>query len=172
MPYLYIRKLPAALPALRLAVINPSRLKGSKLGRPLSGRIRELGLDKDLLHALHTLIVFRVNLVHLLHLDPVGDHVEGLELAGLDLLEQVFPVEMDGGLAVADEADAALHYRADVEVIGLRNSELVEGSLIREGGEETYEADVDTSDTATAVILDTGDHFVQNFTRVCLCANE
>jgi hypothetical protein len=35
----------------------------------------------------------------------------------LNLLEKVFPVVVDGGLAVADEADAAFHEGADVEVV-------------------------------------------------------
>ncbi len=61
-------------------------------------------------------------------------------------LKQLLPIQMHGRLAVADEADAALHEGADVEVVG--------------------EADVDARDAAAAVVLDGRDHLVDDFARV------
>lgn len=47
------------------------------------------------------------------------EHDVGVEFAVLDHFEQGLPVHVHGSLAVADEADAALHEGADVEVVGL-----------------------------------------------------
>jgi len=49
----------------------------------------------------------------------VGDHLERVDLAALDLLEEHLPVEVNRGLTVTDEADTALHESTDVEVVGL-----------------------------------------------------
>ena len=40
-----------------------------------SWRIREFGLDENLLHAFHSLIVFVVNDIHFLHLQTVRHHM-------------------------------------------------------------------------------------------------
>lgn len=65
------------------------------------------------------LVEFPVQEIHLLDGDAVREHEVGVELAVLDRLEEGLPVHVHGGLAVADEADAALHEGADVEVVGL-----------------------------------------------------
>lgn len=94
-------------------------LEGSKLRRPLTWRTRELGLHKDLLHSRHALVELLVHDIKLLEQDAVTDHVERLELAALDHLEQMLPILLNGRLAVAFEHDAAFHEGADVEMVCL-----------------------------------------------------
>jgi len=111
---------------------HPCSLEGSKLRRPLTWRIRELGLHKDLLHPRHALVELLVYDVELLEQDAVADHVERLELAALDHLEQMLPILMDGRLAVALEHDAAFHEGADVEMVcleGEKGGEISAGEL-------------------------------------------
>jgi hypothetical protein len=71
--------------------------------------LRELGLAVDLLHAIILLIEGVVDLGHILDADTVSNHLQGVDLALLDHLEELLPVEMDGCLSVTDEADTALH---------------------------------------------------------------
>ena len=111
---------------------GPLSLEGSKLRRPLTWRIRELGLHKDLLHPRHALVELLVYDVELLEQDAVADHVERLELAALDHLEQMLPILLDGRLAVALEHDAAFHEGADVEMVcleGEKGGEISAGEL-------------------------------------------
>ena len=51
----------------------------------------------------------------------MADHLERIDLALLDHLQERLPVQVDGRLAVTNEADTALHQGADVEVVGLGN---------------------------------------------------
>jgi hypothetical protein len=78
-----------------------------------------LGLDEHLLHAVLPLIESVVYSSQVLETHAVRDHLHGRDLLVLDHLEEGFPVLVHGRLAVADEADAALHEGADVEVVGL-----------------------------------------------------
>lgn len=80
---------------------------------------REFGLDKDLLHAILLLLELVVNLVEVLNTNSVGDHLERVDPAALDLLEKVLPVKLNWGLTVADEANTALHDGTNVKVVGL-----------------------------------------------------
>ena len=64
-------------------------------------------------------IEFLIQEIHFFDWDTVREHEVRVERAILDLFEEFFPVHVDGGLAVADEADAALHKGADVEVVCL-----------------------------------------------------
>ena len=57
-----------------------------------------------------------VDLVEILHSYSVSNHLEWIDLALLNTLEKVLPVEMNWRLAVANESNSALHYRADVEL--------------------------------------------------------
>lgn len=89
-------------------------------GRAASAcRCRKLGLDEDLLHAILLLVEHVVNLFEVLDVDTVGHHLQGIDLALLDHLQKLLPVEVDGCLSVADKADTTLHQRANVEVVGL-----------------------------------------------------
>lgn len=90
-----------------------------KRGTPLARRSGEPGLGEDLLHAVLAAVEDGVDLVEVLEADAVGDHLQGVEVTGLDHGQQVVPVLVHGGLAVADQADAAFHEGADVEVVGL-----------------------------------------------------
>ena len=56
---------------------------------------------------------------NIVELDAMGEHGQRIGFAVSDHLEDCVPVFVHGGLAVADEADSALHYGADVEVVGL-----------------------------------------------------
>lgn len=85
----------------------------------LRRRETEPGLDKDLLHVVLLLVEGVVHLIEVLEANAVGNHLHRCDLLILDHLEERFPVEVDGCLAVANEADAALHEGADVEVVGL-----------------------------------------------------
>lgn len=85
----------------------------------LASRLREAGLDVDLLHTVLLLVELVVDLVEILHADTVSDHLQRVNLAFLDVLEQLLPVEVDGCLSVANQADTTLHQRANVEVVGL-----------------------------------------------------
>jgi len=71
--------------------------------------LRELGRAEDLLHAIILLVKGVVDLGHVLDADTVGDHLQGVDLAFLDHLEKLLPVEVDGCLSVANKADTALH---------------------------------------------------------------
>ena len=57
--------------------------------------------------------------VELGDVDPVTEHHERVGLAVLDHGEEFLPVKVDRGLAVTDEANAALHEGTNVEVVGL-----------------------------------------------------
>lgn len=81
--------------------------------------MRELGLNVDLLHAILLLIELVVDLVEVLHANTVSNHLQRVDLAFLDHLKKLLPVEVDRCLSVADQADTALHQRANVEVVGL-----------------------------------------------------
>lgn len=95
-------------------------LRVSLEGRAAGARgLRELGLDVHLLHAILLLLKHVVDLGKILHGDTVGNHLQGVNLALLNHLEKLLPVEVDGSLSVADEANTALHQRANVEVVGL-----------------------------------------------------
>lgn len=115
-------------------------------------RRREFRLNEDLLHAILLLVKLVIGLVNLRDIDAMRDHLERVNLATVDHLAELIPVLVDGGLAVADEADATLHQGADVEVVGV--------------------ADVDAGDAAAAVVLDRGDHLVDDLGRVGLDAEE
>jgi len=71
--------------------------------------LRELGRAEDLLNAIILLVKGVVDLGHVLDADTVGDHLQGVDLAFLDHLEKLLPVEVDGCLSVTDEADTTLH---------------------------------------------------------------
>jgi len=77
----------------------------------LTWRIAESCLHKRLLHilALAMLIEDIVDDIQLVDGHAVRDHIEGVELAVLDHLEELFPVFVYRRLTVADEADTALH---------------------------------------------------------------
>lgn len=90
-----------------------------QLGAALARWRAEPRGGKHLLHAILLLLELVVDLVEVLERDAVADHLERVDLPVLDHLEERLPVEVHGCLAVADEADAALHERADVEVVAL-----------------------------------------------------
>ena len=79
----------------------------------------ELGLHKDLLHALFSSIIELVDLLKLINLDSVGDHVQCIQGTILKLLQQILPIQLYWCLSIADEANTALHQGTDVEVVGL-----------------------------------------------------
>jgi hypothetical protein len=86
-------------------------------------RRRDASLDEDLLHAIILLIEVVVHLGHVLDADTVCDHLEGINLSLLNLVEQFVPVLVDGSLAVTDESDTAFHqgaYRRLVECCSTR----------------------------------------------------
>ena len=95
-------------------VMSLSRLQGA-VAKSLEGRavracrLRELGCAEDLLHAILLLVKGVVYLGHVLDADAVGDHLQGVDLAFLDHLEKLLPVEVDGCLSVADKTNTALH---------------------------------------------------------------
>lgn len=78
-----------------------------------------LRLDKDLLHALVTSIKGLIDLRHILEAHAVRHHIEGVDLALLDELHEIFPVFLNGSLSIANETDTRLHQCANVKVIGL-----------------------------------------------------
>lgn len=49
----------------------------------------------------------------------MGDHVKGLDLVLLYQFEQMLPVLLDGRLAIANQSDACLHDRTNVEMVCL-----------------------------------------------------
>lgn len=62
----------------------------------------ESGLHKDLLHALLSLVKQLVNFLHVLQAHPVRDHVQGVDFAFLDELQQMLPVLVHWRLAVTN----------------------------------------------------------------------
>lgn len=99
--------------------IEPLRLVSRKLRRPLRAREREPRLDKDLLHPVLVPLELVVHLVEVVERDAVRNHLQRVQRAAAHLFEEAAPILVHGGLAVADEADAALHEGADVEVVCL-----------------------------------------------------
>lgn len=73
------------------------------------------------IHLLFPILELVVHLVEVFHSYAVSYHLQWIDLALLNALQEVFPVEVDGSLAVTDESNASLHHRADVEVIGETN---------------------------------------------------
>lgn len=76
---------------------------------PLARRQGEARLYVHLLHAVVLLVKVGVHPRHVLHAHAVRHHLQRFELLLLDPLQQVLPVHVHGCLAVADQADAALH---------------------------------------------------------------
>jgi hypothetical protein len=114
----------------------------------LARRSRKASLDVHLLHPIVLLVELLVHLGHVLHADAVGHHFQRVDFFLLELFQQAVPVHVDGRLAVADEADAALHEGADVEVVGV--------------------TDVHASDADAAEVLDGLDALVQDLAGVGL----
>ena len=112
------------------------RLIALDFRRSLCWRIRELGLHKDLLHMVIALIEHVIDDIQFFHEHTVSQHDVGVCLAFLNVLEKFLPVKVDGGLAVTDEADAALHYGTNVEVVGLlRKRDVRKVEQVMENGE-------------------------------------
>lgn len=64
-------------------------------------------------------VEYAINLIHIIDPDTMRQHGQGISLALANHLQQGFPVQVDGSLAVADETDPALHESTNVEVVGL-----------------------------------------------------
>lgn len=93
-------------------------------------------------------------------------HMVWFNRAVLDLLHEIFPVVVDRGLTISDEADAAFHKRADVEVIGL---EMLVKMLEKSIALTTYKSHINTRHADSSVILHRGDHLVEDLRRIGLC---
>jgi hypothetical protein len=99
--------------------VKRPRLEPLEFRASLARREAVLRLDEHLLHAILLLVEGVVHSSQILETHAVRNHLHGCDLLVLDHLEEGLPVFVDGRLAVTDEADAALHERADVEVVGL-----------------------------------------------------
>ncbi|KAI6749977.1 hypothetical protein HG531_007242 [Fusarium graminearum] len=113
----------------------------------VSGK-RKLGLHKHLLHTILLLLKLVIHLVKILQPDAVRQHLSRIKLAPLDHLQKLIPVLVNGGLAIADEANSALHQGSDVEVVRV--------------------ADIHARHAAPSVIANALDHLVDNLARVRL----
>ena len=62
----------------------------------------------------HSLFLFKfvVHFVDILHLDTMCHHLQRIDLARLDFLEQVLPVVVDWRLPIPDESNTTFHQRA------------------------------------------------------------
>ena len=105
-----------------------------------------------------------INLRHIINPNTMGHHSQGIGLALADHLQKRFPVQMDGGLTISDEADTALHKRANVEVIGLRRR--LESNNPDMANTETYKADVYSGDATATKVLHRCNHLVHNFRSI------
>ena len=76
-------------------------------------------LNKHLLYALLSLVEQIVDFLHISHVEAMGDHVQWLDLVGLNEFEEMVPVFVDGRLTITDQADAGLHEGADIEMVAL-----------------------------------------------------
>ena len=123
-------------------------------------------MTKEMFVDLLSLLELVIDLVQILDPDTMGHHLQRIDLAALNALEEVFPVEVDGCLAIADEADSTLHERACSEVstriLGQSSLKLLTNVKV------ICVPDVDTSDTDATVVLHALDHLVQNLTRIRL----
>merc|ERR1712113_25116 len=115
-----------------------------------AGFARKPCLHEDLLHTVFLLVKLVVDLGQIFDAYAVRDHFQRVDFPFLDLLQKVFPVQVHGGLAVSNEADASLHDGANVEVVGV--------------------SDVYTRDADATVVLDRLDHFIQDFGGIRLHA--
>lgn len=79
----------------------------------------KLRLNKALHQTLLSLLKHLVRLGNILELEAMCEHDRWVDLAGLDELEDLFPVFVDGGLAASNHLDAAFHEGAYVEVVGV-----------------------------------------------------
>ncbi len=87
------------------AAANALVLVPCQLWSTRSRRVGELGLDKDLLEIICSLVEFLVDNVHIFDGATVGKHHQGVQRSVLNHL----PVKMNWCLAITDQANAALH---------------------------------------------------------------
>jgi hypothetical protein len=82
-------------------------------------RKRKLRLYKHFLHAILARFKLGIDLVHILNPNSMRNHLQRIQLSRFQPVHQIVPVHVNGCLAVSDEFDAALHERANVEVVRL-----------------------------------------------------
>jgi hypothetical protein len=70
--------------------------------------MRKPGLHESLHDSVLLLVKRLIQLAHLLELEAMGQNDSRIELSALDLLEEVLPVLLYGGLTPATERDAFL----------------------------------------------------------------
>ena len=66
-------------------------------------------MDKNLLDIRLALIEQVIDHLHVFKLEPVGDHVQGMDLVLLDILQEVIPVLLHRSLSIANKTDPSLH---------------------------------------------------------------
>lgn len=98
---------------------QPTSLPAYQLWCSWRRRVGEFGLYEHLLDVVGSSGELLIQSVHFADVNAVAKHDARVQTAVLQHLEEFFPVEVDGSLAVADKADAALHDGTDIEVVGL-----------------------------------------------------
>ena len=105
--------------------------------------------------------------IHFIDVNAMTQHNPGVKTAVLDHLKEVFPVEVNGGLAVTDQSDTAFHQGPNVEVVRLPTLAPANCTQ-KESKGKTYETNIDTRDAATTETLDRGHHLVDNLGSIGL----
>lgn len=79
-----------------------------------------LGLHEDLLHAHLSFIENRIHFLHVFQTDPVGHHIQRIDIVLLNEIHKVLPILVDRSLPVTHKVNTCLHQSPNVKVIGLR----------------------------------------------------
>lgn len=78
-----------------------------------------LGLHEDLLHSHLSLIEHLIQFLHVFQSDPVGHHIQRIDIVCLNEMHEVLPVLVDRGLPITHKVNTCLHQSPNVKVIGL-----------------------------------------------------
>lgn len=91
-----------SVPLGQMGILKPGlSLEGGNLWRSLARGSGEFRLNVDLLHAFHALVELHVHGIKFLQQHAMANHVQRLQLATLDHLEELLPVHVNGCLTVA-----------------------------------------------------------------------
>ena len=126
-------------------------------------------MDKDLLYTILPLIEHAIHLLHVLQSYSVREHRQRVDFILLYELQELLPILMYRGLAVANKAATCLHNCPNVEVICLVSPSAF---FFFPGRMKAYITCVDSSDPNPSKWAGRGDHFIQDLRGVHLHSEE
>lgn len=78
-----------------------------------------LSLHEDLLHTHLSLIETGIQFLHVFQADPVGHHIQRIDIVRLNEVHEVLPILVNRSLPITHKVNACLHQSPNVEVVGL-----------------------------------------------------